>query len=100
MNRVLVVGTTGSGKTTTAAAIAKRIGTSHVELDSLFWKPNWVESERDEFRACVAAATSDDRWVADGNYLGMLGDMLWSRADTVVWLDPPLPLIVVRLIRR
>jgi adenylate kinase family enzyme len=100
MNRVLVVGTTGTGKTTTAAALARVCGVPHVELDSLFWNPGWVEAETEVFRERVAAATAGDRWVADGNYLSRLGDTLWNRADTVVWLDPSLALILVRLVRR
>lgn len=100
MHRVLVVGTTGSGKTTTAAALARLLNTQHIELDALWWKPNWTESEHDDFRERVAAVATGDRWVADGNYITPLGDTLWSRADSVVWLDVPLPVIVVRLIRR
>src|SRR5437867_5486367 len=100
MNRVLVVGTTGSGKTTTARAIAQRLNAPYIELDALWWKPNWTESDHDDFRERVDAATSGDRWVADGNYITPLRDTLWSKADTVVWLDVALPLIVLRLIRR
>ena len=52
------------------------------------------------FRDRVAKATAGDRWVADGNYLSWLENRLWERADTVVWPDMPLWLIVPRLIRR
>jgi adenylate kinase family enzyme len=100
MNRVLVVGTTGSGKTTTAARMAEILKAPHVELDSLFWKPNWTMSEPDEFKARIAEATPGDRWILDGNYLNILGDYLWERADTVIWLDMPLPLLIRRLVRR
>ena len=100
MDRVLVVGTTGSGKTTTARRLAGLIGAPHIELDGLFWKPGWTERETDDFRARVADATAGDRWVADGNYLGRLGDLLWDRADTVVFLDVPLRIVVPRLVRR
>lgn len=100
MDRVLVVGTTGSGKTTTARRLAELIGAPHVELDALFWKPGWTERKTEDFRARVAAATTGDRWVTDGNYLGRLGDLLWERADTVVFLDIPLMVVVPRLVRR
>lgn len=100
MNRVLVVGTTGSGKTTLAAAIATALDARHVELDALHWKPGWVEAEADEFRAAVIAATTGPRWVVCGNYHNKLGWTLWERADTVVWLDLPLPLLLWRVTRR
>lgn len=100
MNRVLVVGTTGSGKTTVAAAIAEYLAAPHVELDSLHWKPGWVEADTEEFRRRALAATTSERWVVCGNYWSKLDDVLWSRADTVVWLDLPVPILLWRLVRR
>jgi adenylate kinase family enzyme len=100
VNRVLIVGPTGSGKTTVAARLAAVLGARFVDLDALFWKPNWTRSDPDEFRTRVAGSTSGGRWVADGDYLPQLGDLLWERADTVVWLDPALALMVARLVRR
>ena len=97
MRRVAVVGTTGSGKTTFARALAARLGVPHVELDALHWGPNWTA--RADFRERVAAATAADGWVTDGNY-APARDIVLSRADTVVWLDLPLGVIFPRLIRR
>jgi adenylate kinase family enzyme len=101
MKRVSVIGTTGSGKTTFARALAAGIGAAHVELDGLFWETGWKMAELDTFRGRVRSAISGERWVVDGNYraAGVL-DLVWSRADTVVWLDYPLPLVLVRLFRR
>lgn len=89
MRRVHVVGTSGSGKTTVAAAIAGRLGVPHVELDALHWLPGWQERPREEFRARLSEVTALDGWVVDGNYRVRAGDLLWGRADTVVWLDLP-----------
>jgi adenylate kinase family enzyme len=100
MDRVLLVGTTGSGKTTLARAIADACDIPYVEMDRLFWKPNWTESDPDEFRARVDAATAGPRWVADADYLPRIGNLLWERVDTVIWLDLPTSLITVRLARR
>ena len=89
MRRVLVVGVTNAGKTTMARRLAARIGVPHVELDALFWEPGWTEATNAAFRERVVAATSGDGWVACGNYKRSQ-DLLWPRADTMVWLDPPL----------
>ena len=102
MRRVLVVGQSGSGKSTVAAELGRRLGLPHVELDALFHGPGWQPSPT--FAQDVDAATAGDAWVVDGNYRAQLGDLLWSRADTVAWLDLPrtttLRRAVVRTARR
>ncbi len=97
--RIVVVGTTGSGKTTVARRIAQALGIPHVELDSLHWRPGWTEAPLEEFRAAVDDATTGDRWVADGNY-GKVRQTLWSKATHVVWLDRPFPLVFWRVLMR
>ena len=97
--RIVVVGTTGSGKTTLAGELAQRLEVPHVELDALHWEPNWAEAPIEIFRARVARAVSGEAWVTDGNY-SVVRDIVWSRADTIVWLDYSLPTILYRLTRR
>jgi hypothetical protein len=72
-----------------------------VELDALAWGPNWTLVPVDLFKERVARAVEGDSWVVDGNYAGRgARDLVWPRADTVIWLDPPLTTIFVRLFRR
>src|SRR5436309_4465246 len=98
--KIAVIGTSGSGKTTVARELARRLGLPHVELDALFHGPGWAETPADEFRRRVAAATDGDGWVVDGNYANKLGDLVLERADTVVWLDVPLRVALSRVTRR
>jgi adenylate kinase family enzyme len=100
MERVLVVGLSGSGKSTMAAELARLLGVPHVELDALFWEPGWTEAEAAVFAARVEERTAGGRWVVCGNYWSKLGPYLWPRADTVVWLDLPFWLVEVRSVRR
>jgi adenylate kinase family enzyme len=99
MQRIHVVGTSGAGKTTFAKALARRLNVPHVEIDAVFWGPNWTEAPRDVLRERLAAILSGPRWVVDGNY-GSVRDLVWSLADTVVWLDYPLPVVLGRVVRR
>ena len=86
LRRVVVVGSSCSGKTTLAKRIADDLGIQHIELDAIHWMPNWVERPPEELRKLTAAAVAQDRWVIDGNYL-VVRDIVWERATTVIWLD-------------
>jgi adenylate kinase family enzyme len=93
---VVVIGATGSGKSTLAERLAARLGGAYVELDALHWEPHWTEAAPDVFRERVARATVGPRWVVAGNYRAVR-DIVWPRADTLVWLDYPFPLVLRRL---
>ncbi|MBU6424050.1 MAG: AAA family ATPase [Chloroflexota bacterium] len=100
MRRVSVVGITGAGKTTFARALAQRLGVPFIELDALHWGPGWSAATPEELARRVREATAADAWVVDGGYWGKIGGLVWSRADTVVWLDPPWLLTFVRILQR
>jgi adenylate kinase family enzyme len=90
VQRVSVVGNTGSGKTRLAERIAAIIAVPHVELDAIHHLPGWEAIDPDSFMATLNAITSTDGWVIDGNYRTVVVDgPVWQRADTVVWLDLP-----------
>ncbi|GAB4569168.1 MAG: AAA family ATPase [Anaerolineae bacterium] len=93
------MGTSGSGKTSTAGQIAAKLNCPHIELDALHWEPGWQEAPLDVFRARVIDALTGDRWVVDGNY-SKVRDVVWPRADTVVWLDYPFLTVLRQLVWR
>lgn len=97
--RITVVGTTGSGKTVFARRLAQQLGVPHVELDAIHWGPDWTPVSLQEFRERTEQLLNGRAWTTDGNY-SKVRDIVWRRADTVVWLDYPLPLILWRLLRR
>ena len=98
-DRIVVIGTTGAGKTTMAGRLSSKFGIPHIEIDALFWKPNWGETPDDEFLPKVEQATRGDRWVIDGNY-SRTRSIVWRRAETVVWLDYRFVRIFFQLLRR
>lgn len=96
LKRIVVVGTTGSGKTTMANRLSEKLGIPHTELDALNWGPNWEMRPPEDFCAAVEQATRGETWVVDGNY-SRAREIVWPRADTIVWLDYPLPLVLWRV---
>jgi adenylate kinase family enzyme len=98
--RLAVIGPSGSGKTWVSERLAGRLDLRHVEIDALYHGPNWVQCTLDELRERVARATDGDAWVSDGTYHQMIGELVLERAQTVVWLDLPVRLIMWRLLQR
>jgi adenylate kinase family enzyme len=98
--RIAITGPSGSGKTTLAAELARTLGIRHVEIDALHHGPNWESCGVEVLRERVLAAIDGDGWVTDSTYHAMLGDLVSSRADVLVWLDLPIPLVMWRLLRR
>ena len=99
MKRISVVGVTGSGKTTLARLLAERLGVPPTELDAIYWQADWTPLSKEAFRLRVQPVLAGDRWVVDGNY-SAVQDLVLARADTLVWLNYPLHLILRRLTRR
>jgi adenylate kinase family enzyme len=99
VRRVSVVGNSGSGKTTLARRIAAALGIPLLELDAVFHQPDWQPLDTEEFRRTVTEFTSGDAWVVDGNY-SAVRDIVWSRADTVIWMDPPRHRVMRKLVAR
>jgi adenylate kinase family enzyme len=96
--RILVVGDSNSGKSTLAARLASELDIPFVELDALYWLPDWQERSTEDFRRLLREhLPADGTWAAAGNY-SLHGH--WPRADTIVWLDYPLRITLPRIIRR
>lgn len=98
MQRVLVAGVTGSGKSTLARRVAAAAGLPFHEMDALFHGPGWEPIPT--FVEDVRRVAEQDRWVFDSHGYPPVRDLLWSRADTVVWLDYPRRVVMPRVLRR
>jgi adenylate kinase family enzyme len=83
MKRVAVVGSPGSGKTTFTTVLSQLTRIQATHLDHVYWKPGWVETPADEWRALHRTLIESETWIIDGTYISTLASRL-ERADTVV----------------
>jgi len=96
----VVIAPPGSGKTALARALAARLGAAHIELNAVLHGPGGQEPTVEQFRSIVLPQLDDETWVVDAWHERILGTLALERADTIVYLDPPLPLVLRRLVTR
>jgi adenylate kinase family enzyme len=88
MQRILVIGSPGAGKSTLASRLAGRLNLPLIHLDREYFGPGWTTPPRAEWRERVKALAARPAWVMDGNYASTF-DIRVPRATAVVWLDLP-----------
>lgn len=88
MERILVIGCCGAGKSTFAKKLQKALGHKLIHLDKLYWKAGWKRTPQEEWKEIVENVIGKDKWIMDGNYDSTL-DLRLERADTVIFLDFP-----------
>ncbi|HEX8287529.1 MAG TPA: DNA topology modulation protein [Pyrinomonadaceae bacterium] len=99
MKKVLIIGSSGAGKSTFSRRLGEATGLPVVHLDMLYWNPGWVETPKDEWSEKVEKALSGDEWILDGNYSGTM-DLRFPACDTVIFLDFPRTVCVYRILKR
>lgn len=96
MKRVAVIGNSGAGKSTLAWELARRLWLPYIASDPFYWEEGWRPSPSAVIRQRIVDAISGETWVIDGNCIAER-EVAWGRADTVIWLDYPLPLVMRRV---
>jgi adenylate kinase family enzyme len=101
MHRIVVVGNSGSGKSTIARKLGEELEIPVLELDSIYHQKGWEPLPEEEFRAKLADFALNQEWVIDGNYNSEgMRELIWPVADTLVWLDLPRWMVMPRIIWR
>jgi adenylate kinase family enzyme len=99
MQRVMIVGGPGSGKSTMARWIGAQTGLPVQHMDHIHWLPNWVERTTEEKLPLIIAVEATDRWIIEGGVSSRYSARL-ERADMLIWLDLPVGLRLWRVLRR
>jgi adenylate kinase family enzyme len=99
MKRILIIGSSGAGKSTFARRLGAATGLQVIHLDKIFWNPNWVETARDEWQKKVEQVLELDSWIVDGNYSGTM-ETRFAACDTVIFLDMPRTVCIYRILKR
>ena len=86
MQRIVIIGSGGAGKSTLARQLGEKLRLPVVHLDQLFWKTGWVEVTREEFDEKLALELAKPAWIMDGNFNRTIPQRL-ERCDTVIYLD-------------
>jgi adenylate kinase family enzyme len=97
--RINVIGTSGSGKTTFGKQLAELLNITFLEMDAIFWGPEWYFPPDEEFLPLVSKMLEAENWVLDGNYTRTL-PIKWERVDVVIWLNYSFPRTIYQAVRR
>jgi len=95
----MVIGSGGAGKSTFARTLGEALHRPVHHLDTLYWRPGWVEPDKEDFRRALEGLCAEETWILDGNYGGTL-DLRLAAADTIVFLDLPRVLCLFRVLKR
>ena len=99
MQRILIIGNAGAGKSTFAAALAEKLRLPLVHLDRLYWCGNWEHISREEFDAKLQQVLAQPQWIIDGNFNRTLPHRL-TYCDTVFFFDMPTALCLWGITKR
>ena len=86
MERIIIIGCGGAGKSTLARQLGEKLDLPVVHLDTLFWKPGWIEETPEEFDRKLAIELEKPKWIMDGNFNRTMPQRV-SKCDTIIYLD-------------
>lgn len=99
VTKINIIGTSGSGKTTFSRKLSESLNLPVIEMDKVFWGPNWYWPSDEEFFGKLKNALSSEKWILDGNYTRTI-PIKWEKVDVVIWLDYPFMTTLLQAIRR
>jgi adenylate kinase family enzyme len=99
MKKIIVIGSSGAGKTYFSRRLGEHLGVNVVHIDKIYWRPGWEEPTKEEWKASLTDVLQGDSWIIDGNYSATI-EMRLEACDTAIFLDIRRTLCMWRVIRR
>lgn len=99
MNKLLVIGVSGAGKSMLAKRLSEILRLPFFPSDGFYWDADWQIAPIDKVHQRLMDALSHDKWILDGNFDDE-HEWVWKQADCIIWLDYPLPTILTQVITR
>jgi len=99
LSRILIIGSSCSGKSTLGDRLSQKTAIEHIEIDDLYWKPGWQHVSDSELRTEIQEVSAKESWIISGNY-SQVREILWPRATDLIWLNLSFPLVLSRAVSR
>lgn len=99
MERIVVIGCGGAGKSTFSRNLSNKLDIPVYHLDKFFWNKGWVETKQEKFDDKLNKIVNEDKWIIDGNYIRTL-EMRAEKADTIIFINMPTYLCLYRIMKR
>ena len=99
MDRIIVIGCGGAGKSTFSRKLSSKLDIPVYHLDKLFWNKGWIETPQEQFDSKIKKIVSKDKWIIDGNYIRTM-DIRAKSADTIIFINMPTYLCLYRIFKR
>ena len=97
--RINIIGCSGCGKSTFSKKLSKILDIPYIEIDQIFWGPNWYRPTKEEFYHKLENRIGGDTWALDGNY-SKSAQIKWKNVQTVIWLDYSFPRVISQTMKR
>lgn len=99
MDRIIVIGCGGAGKSTFSRELSNKLYIPVYHLDKLFWNKGWIETPKAEFNKKIEEVINKDKWIIDGNYIRTI-DIRAKKADTIIFINMPTYICLYRIFKR